>query len=190
MKNIEIIVDVTGSCNIKEIESQLQKIKDELKGKAINTNVSFCTDEYFLNKNLQDKNLQNLDLPLKNEDINNFVGGCDDFTKTVKSKLVNNPDAIIFIGDLGHAPLAKNTFENNLDTQLVIIQTSYSNIINKNYAISFIQDIKNTIKTHISDVETYKSLDDILKYSIQDKIGKLRNSAQNQDNNSETKPKP
>jgi hypothetical protein len=182
MKNIEIIVDVTGSCNVKEIESQLKKMQDELKDKTINANVSLWDD-----KELLSSDLQKLEIPF-NKDMQRFMGGGNDFTRAVKSKLVNTPDTVVFIGDLCHSPLEENTFRDSPDTQLVVIQTSYEKKIKKDYALGFVKDIKDKVKTHISDVETYKSLDDILRYSIQDKIGQLRNSANNLNNNSEPKP--
>lgn len=188
MKNVKVVVDVTGSCNLKDIEQQLGKIKSELAIKNISTEVSFFSfGERF------SIDLNSLDLPIKNTE--NFFMGEDDFNAILKDKLKSNPDVLVFIGDCALAPIEKATTYKTEKTHLIFIQ-SRNNSMNNDTKIdttlikSFLSIVGHLSNVRMTNTEEFTSIEDILNKnsSIQKQINNLRISSSSSSSDSKLNP--
>jgi hypothetical protein len=179
MRNIEVVVDASGSADLNEIEKHLVNMKMDPNLENDNIQVSFYSGGEKLSKKLNE-----LEIPLTDEDKNKLSGGGDNFSLVIHEKLGSKPDVLIFIGDYMDQAIDRK-FVNPVDTKLVFVCTQKDPHVEQFY-LAALKDLPN-VKS--SNTDKYTSLDNLFKpdLSINEKISKLR-FGNNKDSDSKLKP--
>lgn len=179
MRNIEIIIDASASANITEVEKYLVTMQMDPSLEKDNIQVSFFSGGEKINKNLND-----LEIPLNEEDKNNLFGSGDDYNRIIKEKLKKDPDVLMFISDFMDRAMEKKSLGNS-KTNVIFLCTQKDDFVNQ-FFLAEVKDLPNVKKGY---TDKYISLDRILKNDllINDKISKLRLVTNNE---TESRPKP
>lgn len=190
MKNIEILVDATGSCDLKSIEQQLIKMQNEFKNTDNQANVSFYSFGEVIHQDLQ-----SLELPLSEDNKNKIFGGGTDFNQAIKEKLKNNPDVLVFIGDCIEESIHKYSIEMIDKTNIVVIQSKYQTFshtpdLDPQVLKNFVSEIADLPFVKTTNVELYTSLENLFdsKQSVPGNIKHIKMNISQDKNFEKLKP--
>ena len=179
MRNIEVVVDATGSADLQEIEKHLVNMKMDPNLENDNIHVSFFSGGQQLSKPLNE-----LEIPLSNEDRKNLYMGGDNFSLVIHEMLGSKPDILVFIGDYMDQAIDRK-FVNPVDTKLVFVCTQKDPHVEQFY-LAALKDLPNV---RSSNTDKYTSLDNLFKpdLSINEKIAKMRNTSNDNESDSKLK---
>lgn len=179
MRNIEVVIDASGSADLNAIEKHLINMKMDPNLENDNIHVSF----YSFGERLS-KNLNELEIPLSEAEQKNFYMGGDNFNQIIYEKLKNKPDALVFISDYMDLPMDKK-FVNPLDTKIMFVCTQKDPQVEQ----FFLADLKDLPNIKSSHTDKYTTLNTLFTndLSIEDKLSKLR-LVTNKESNSKLKP--
>lgn len=166
MRNIQIVIDSTGSSSLKEIEKQLINMQNDQSLQGDKVTVSFYSAGERLNQDLN-----SLVLPLSEENHKWYGLGGDDFNQVIKSKLESKPDVLMFVGDYMDVPVAKETITNS-ETKMVFVHTGQDKFVEQ-FFLAEVKDLPNvqsTNTTQYTNLNTFAGSDN----SLGEKIAKLR----------------
>jgi hypothetical protein len=179
MRNIEVVIDASGSANLGKIECHLVNMKMDPSLQYDNITVSFFASGQKINKNLNA-----LEIPLTKEDRDKLYGGGDNYNEIIKEKLESKPDVLMFISDYMDRSIEKASL-NNTDAKLVFICTQSDKYVEQ-FFLAAVKDLENV---RSSNTDKYTSIDNLFKkdLSINEKISKLR-FVTSKDSETKTKP--
>jgi predicted metal-dependent peptidase len=178
MRNIEVVVDASGSADLNEIEKHLANMQMDPSLEKDNIQVSFLSFGLQLSKNLRD-----LKLPLDNEDTKKFFLGGDNFSRVINEKLQSKPDALVFISDYMDLPI-DGKLVNPVNTKIMFVCTQRDPQVEQ----FFLADVKDLPNVKSSNTDKYTSVNTLFNdLLINDRISKLRFS-NSKDSDSKLKP--
>lgn len=166
MRNIQVVVDSTGSFNLEQIEKQLINMQNDQSLQNDKVTVSFHSAGERVNKDLN-----SLVLPLSTEETKALGLGGDDFNQVIKSKLETKPDVLMFIGDYMDVPVSKDSITNS-DTKVVFVHTGNDKFVEQ-FFLAEVKDLPNvqsTTTAQYTNLNTFAGSDNPLG----EKIAKLR----------------
>lgn len=183
MKNIKIFVELTDSSDLKETEQQLKKISDEVseqitREKTLNvseeqlSNVQIYpyvmgnTHDNQGNPNTAYRNLHQIHFPFKVDLRYSFPENNEVFKNFLEEKLSDSPDTIIFVGNFMNSPVPKVDAMSKHNTQVVLIQTTDNNEIDKLLAVNYSINIKDLPNLKVESSDTFTSLKQTLNSDI------------------------
>lgn len=166
MRNIQVVVDTTGSFNLQEIEKQLINMQNDQSLQNDKVKVSFYSNGETLNKDLN-----SLTLPLSEENSKLFGLGDDNFNQVIKSKLESKPDILMFIGEYMDVSIEKSTISNS-DTKFVFVHTGNDQFVEQFFLaeVKDLPNVKSTNTTQYTNLNTFVGSDNALG----NKIAQLR----------------
>lgn len=166
MKNIEVVIDASGSADLNAIEKHLINMKMDPNLESDNIQVSFYCGGEKLNKNLNE-----LDIPLTDEDKNKLSGGGDNFSRVIHEKLNSKPDALVFISDYMDQAMDKKII-NPQDAKIMFVCTQRDPHVEQ----FFLAELKDLPNIKSSNTDKYTTLNTLFTndLSIEDKLSKLR----------------